>query len=120
MKKYILIISLVFINIQAMGQVDDENRLTKWHVGFKRANHVVTVLPSPIAFDILVSVPLRIGVARDVQPMPGPAFAVVRRGEQFIDELAAFRGLLEKSDAHDAALREHLDAAGLTRAGEGR
>jgi len=40
MKKYILIISLVFINIQAMGQVDDENRLTKWHVGFKLGGNI--------------------------------------------------------------------------------
>ena len=36
--------------------------------------------------------PQRLGVAHQVEPVPGPAFAVVRRGEQPIDDLLVGAG----------------------------
>ena len=55
-------------------------------VGVERANHVVAILEGPGADRVLRCAAFAVGVAGHVEPMPGPAFAVVRRREQPIDQ----------------------------------
>src|SRR6185295_17365030 len=51
----------------------------------ERANHVVAIAPRVGPIVVLLEA-ARIGVTRDVQPMPAPSLAVVRRREQRVDE----------------------------------
>ena len=46
---------------------------------------VVAVVPSPVAW-MVVFKSLALGIADDVEPVPSPAFAVVGRGEELVDE----------------------------------
>ena len=55
-------------------------------VGVERGDHVVAVAPR-VRAQLIALEAVGVGVVRDVEPVPRPALAVVRRGEQFIDEL---------------------------------
>ncbi len=50
------------------------------------ANDVVAVLEGPRAHRVFIGVAIRVGVARDIEPVPAPTLAVVRRREQPIDQ----------------------------------
>ena len=54
------------------------------HVRVEGVDHPVAVGPDRAAVVLLVAV--GVGVAREVEPVARPALAVVRRGEQAIDE----------------------------------
>ena len=54
------------------------------HVAIERVDHPVSILPHharQIFFE-----PVRVGVAREIEPRPRPSFAVMRRGEETIHE----------------------------------
>ena len=55
-------------------------------VGVEGADDIIAVAPGVRADRIRVGVAVGVGVAGDVEPMAGPAFAVCRRGEQAFDE----------------------------------
>lgn len=46
MKNFILFIALIFISLQAIGQSDNENRLTPWHIGFKLGGNISKLDPN--------------------------------------------------------------------------
>ena len=52
----------------------------------ERADDVIAVRPRVIAAFVLV-VTMRVAVVDDVEPVPTPALAVARRGEQPVDQL---------------------------------
>ncbi len=61
-----------------------DRELVERHPRVDRRNHPVAIRPDRTHAVFFVSV--RVGVAGQIQPVPGPAFAVVRRGQQPIDE----------------------------------
>lgn len=46
MKNFILFIALIFISLQAIGQAENENRLTPWHIGFKLGGNISKLDPN--------------------------------------------------------------------------
>ena len=54
-------------------------------VGVERADDVIAIGPGIRAGLVLV-VAVRVAVVDDVEPVPGPAFAIARRGQQPVDE----------------------------------
>src|SRR5262245_61494282 len=54
-------------------------------VFIESANDIVPVHPGTRPFDVLFET-IRVGIACHVQPVPAPALAVMRRGEQLIDQ----------------------------------
>ena len=78
------------------------------HVAIERVDHPVAVLPHHPRQILLEAV--RIGVARQIEPRPRPALAVVRRREQPIDEpwigrvLAVARGVGQRPRPPPAAM----------------
>ena len=61
-----------------------DRELVERQVAVERVDHPVAILPDAAPVVFLVSV--RVGVAREIQPRPRPPFAVVRRGQQPIDD----------------------------------
>ena len=55
-------------------------------VGVERADDVVAITPCVGADRICVGVAVGVGVARDVEPMASPAFAVGLGGQQTVDQ----------------------------------
>ncbi len=68
-----------------------DSELVERHVSVERVDHPVAVLPdaAPIVFFVAIGV----GVSGEVQPGPRPTLAVVRRGEQAIDDALVGVGL---------------------------
>ena len=62
------------------------DKLVVAHIRIQRANHVVPVLIC-IRNERLELVPARLRVAHKVEPVPRPAFAEMRRGEEAIHRL---------------------------------
>ena len=67
------------------------------HVGVHRVDHVVAVLPGVRVGDVPRRAG-RLGIAGHVEPVPAPALAELRRGEQAIDDAreGVRRGVLEE------------------------
>ena len=63
----------------------------------ERADHVIAVAPGVGTVEVVLEA-VGIGVARDIQPVAAPALAIVRRGQQPVDEAlpAASRAVVEK------------------------
>ena len=76
--------SSVALGQQVAGELLD-GELVERHVGVERLDHPVAVRPDRPRAVLLVAV--GVGVAGQVEPAPGPALAVVRRGEQPVDQL---------------------------------
>src|SRR5438067_11780669 len=55
-------------------------------VVIERADDIIAVRPSVIAAFVLV-VTMRVAVVDDVEPVPTPALAVARRGEEPVDQV---------------------------------
>ena len=70
------------------------NELIPGQILVEGVHYIITITPGPGAFGIFFIVALRIRVACDIQPMPAPAHAVLRRGEQTIDQLGVGVGRL--------------------------
>jgi hypothetical protein len=64
------------------------------------ADDPVAVRPGKIATLVLV-VAVRVAVVNDVQPVPAPAFAVARRGQQAVDELGVGVGAVVAQEGRD-------------------
>ena len=62
----------------------------------ERADHVVAVSPGIGAVEVVLEA-VGVGVARNIEPVPAPTFAVVRRGEQPIDEAFPALGVIGRS-----------------------
>ena len=71
-----------FIAGQLLG-----HELVERLVGIERADHIVPILERLGPRQVLVVEALGVGVTGRVEPMAAPAFAIVRRGQQTIDEL---------------------------------
>ncbi len=56
------------------------------HVGVERADDEVAISPGGGAFVVGVENAFGVGVAGEVEPVPAPSFAVMRRGQQRVDE----------------------------------
>ena len=69
-------------------------------VGVERSNHVVAVPPGVGAVHVVLEAG-GVGVARHVEPVAAVAFAVVRRGEQAVDEALPGIGLVVGEKARD-------------------
>ena len=67
------------------GELLDEE-LIPWLVGVERVNDVVTVVPGVRTQRVGLCVASRIGIARHIKPVSGPAFTVGRGGKQAIDQ----------------------------------
>ena len=70
------------------------NELIPGQILVEGVHYIITITPGPGAFGIFFIIALRIRVACDIQPMPAPAYAVLRRGEQTIDQLGVGVGRL--------------------------
>ena len=55
-------------------------------VGVERADHVIAVPVGVLPHRVLLVVSLRVGVARDVEPVAAPPLAVVGGGEEAVDQ----------------------------------
>ncbi len=73
---------ITFLHLVACDLLFDE--LIVGFVGVEAANDVVAVAPGVAAF-VVVGEAAAVGVARNVQPVAGHAFAVVRGGEEAVD-----------------------------------
>ena len=63
-----------------------ENEPIERFVRVESADHVIAIFVRPTANRVLGRGPFAIGVAGGVEPVPRPALAIMRRGEQTIDE----------------------------------
>src|SRR5579884_2956395 len=73
------------IRQQVAGQMF-ENELIVRHVGIKCSNDVITILIG-VRDGIVELVSSCLGIAHEIEPMPAPALAEMRRVEQTIDNL---------------------------------
>ena len=79
--------SLVVSQIQLIGGklLDDEP--IKRQIGIQRADYVIAIGPTPLKLLLLEEhIPFRVGIPSDIQPMSSPAFAVMRRRQQPLDD----------------------------------
>src|SRR5262249_1496999 len=76
--------------------------LVVWHVLVKRSDHVIAVAPG-VDLIVVEFVPVGFGIADQVQPVPGPALAIMRRGEQPIDHFGEGDGRLIGQEVCDFA-----------------
>ncbi len=53
----------------------------------ERRHHVIPIAVGQRALGVGAEITVGIGVARHVEPMPAPAFPIVRRSQQALDEL---------------------------------
>ena len=61
--------------------------LVERQIGIERANHPVAILPGPFTVLVLFGLPLRVGIAGNVQPVAGPMLTVMRRIKQVINQV---------------------------------
>ena len=75
--------------------VRSRNR-SKGSVLVKRLDHVVAIAPG-IRKDVVFVHAGRVGIARDIEPVPAPTLAILRRGEQPVDDLReGIRGVVRQ------------------------
>ena len=80
----LMLLSLAFEGQEIAGQLLDD-KLIERLVAIERCHDVIAISPRISVCDVFIQT-IRVRVPRDIEPMPSPAFAVLWRCEQSIDD----------------------------------
>jgi len=78
--------------------------LVVWHIGVEGPHHVIAIAPR-IGDLVVELVPLRLGVADEIEPVPPPTLAVMRARQQLIHHLLERLGRIVLQELRDLPRR---------------